>query len=415
LQPIAQIVNPTCNGDCDGSIILTPQNGTPPFNITWSNSSVGPSINNLCAGSYTATIFDSQGCNVVTNPIVLVNPPIPNTGPINGTDTICIGSNSEIFSVPLDNTYTYNWTSIGNIVSGQTSNQVEIDFSNVISGNTQISVIPFDQNGCQGTPIQFQSLVLEINPIITQIGPFCIYDDCQQLSAIPQGGQFSGIGVDIDEFCPQQTSQSLNQITYTYTLSGCQFSQTSNILVTPKPIITEINPENTYVQICDGDDSATVVFNVISDQSPTTNYWIYQNDTTESDTYTGIFPEGTSYISVFVESNSCFSDIESTSITVDRCPEVIYYIPNSFTPDNDEHNQIFQVIFTAGFSPAEFHLEIWNRWGELIWESYDHTAKWDGTYAGKACQAGVYTWKIRFGNEDNDGFNVINGHLNLLR
>jgi len=415
LQPLVQTANPTCNGDCDGSATVTPQNGTPPFNITWSTGSIGATIGGLCAGSYLATIFDSQGCNVVSNPIVLTDPPVPITGPILGTDTVCIGSDSEIFSVINNIGYTYVWTSQGSIVSGQSTNQVDIDFNNVNAGISQISVTPFDLNGCQGVTTQFQTLVLDINPLITQIGPFCIYDDCQVLNATPQGGQFSGSGINSGQFCPQQTTQLLNQITYTYTISGCQFIETSDIIVTPKPSIVEINPDNSYIQICDGNDSAVVTFNVISDQSPTTNYWIYLGDTSETNIYNGAFTEGTSYVSVFVESNGCFSDVESTSVTVDRCPEVIYYIPNSFTPDNDEHNQVFQVVFTSGFSPAEFHLEVWNRWGELIWETYDHTAKWDGTYGGRNCQAGIYTWEIRFGNEDNDGFNVINGHINLLR
>lgn len=414
LPPLVQITNPICNGDSDASIILTPQNGTPPFTISWSNGMNGSTITGLSSGTYIATVIDAQGCNVTTSPIVLVDPPIPTTSPITGNDTICVGSSSEIFSVVTTPGYTYIWQSQATIISGQGTNQVFLDFSQSV-GQITTTVIPVDQNLCQGNPATFQSIVLDINPQITQIGPFCKYDNCQQLSAIPVGGQFSGLAVVGSQFCPQQSILSINQVVYTYELSGCEFIATSDIVVNPKPTIIEIIPDDAYIQICDGEDSTTLTLDVLSDQTPTTNYWIYLGDTTQSQDFTGNFGEGISQISVFVESNGCISDEVTTTVNVDKCPQLIYYIPNSFTPDNDEHNQSFQVVFTSGFSPQEFHLEIWNRWGELIWESFDHTAKWDGTYGGKICQPGIYTWKIRFGNEDNDGFNLIHGHVNLLK
>jgi gliding motility-associated-like protein len=413
LPPLVQSTNPSCNGYSDGSIILNPQNGTPPFTINWSNSMTGSNITGLTSGTYIATIFDSQGCNVVTSPITLTDPPIPTTSQITGTDTICIGSNSEIFSVNPNPNFQYLWQTTGTVTSGQGTNQVTIDFSQN-NGQVTIEVTP-SSNGCQGTSVQLISTILDINPVITQIGPFCIYENCQQLTAQPNGGQFSGVGVIGNTFCPQQTNLPVNQINYTYTISGCQFSTTSNIVVTPKPTILEITPDNAFIQICDGNDSATVTLSVLSDQLPSNNYWIVGGDTILSEVLLSNFGEGITTVHVFVESNGCFSDIESTTVNITKCPEVIYYIPNSFTPDGDEHNQMFEVVFTSGFSPSEFHLEIFNRWGEIIWESFDHTAKWDGTFGGKICQPGIYTWKIRFGNEDNDGFNLIHGHFNLLK
>lgn len=414
LQPLAQIVNPTCNGDSDASIVLTPQSGTPPYTITWSNGMTGDILNGLSSGSYVATIFDSQGCNVVSNPIVITDPQVPVTGPIIGTDTICIGSNNEMFSVPFNVDYSYIWQTNGNIISGQGNDTIYVDFSQ----NTQatIEVIPVDNNGCQGLPVDFQPLILDILPVINQISPLCEYDDCQDLLATPIGGQFSGSGLNnTNQFCPNLASVGVNQITYTYTLSGCLFTETTNIVVNPKPNIIEIIPDNAYIEICGADDSTLLTLSVQSDQLPSINYWIYSGDTIESTNFTSNFGVGISEVFVYVESNGCFSEVESTTISVDRCPELIYYIPNSFTPDGDEFNQVFGVNFTSGFNPYEFQLQIWNRWGEIIWESFDHTATWDGTYDGKPCQSGIYTYIIKFGNEDNDGFQVVTGHLNLLR
>lgn len=95
--------------------------------------------------------------------------------------------------------------------------------------------------------------------------------------------------------------------------------------------------------------------------------------------------------------------------------ELLYFIPNSFTPDGDAFNQTFKPIFTAGFDPYDFNLKIFNRWGEIIWESNDAEAGWDGTYGGKIVQAGIYTWAIEFKTAYSDERKYINGHVNVMR
>ena len=58
---------------------------------------------------------------------------------------------------------------------------------------------------------------------------------------------------------------------------------------------------------------------------------------------------------------------------------------------------------------------IFNRWGEIIWESYDHTVGWDGTYMGRTVQDGTYTWRIDFSISANDKRELITGHVNVIR
>ena len=97
--------------------------------------------------------------------------------------------------------------------------------------------------------------------------------------------------------------------------------------------------------------------------------------------------------------------------------EPIYYVPNTFTPDEDEHNQTWQAIFTTGFDPFAFQLAVFNRWGEVIWETNDATQAWDGTYGpdGIKVPAGMYTWKLQFETKENDYRKIVTGHLNLIR
>jgi hypothetical protein len=56
-----------------------------------------------------------------------------------------------------------------------------------------------------------------------------------------------------------------------------------------------------------------------------------------------------------------------------------------------------------------------NRWGELIWESWNVEGRWDGTYNGIPVQDGVYTWMIDFGLLDTDERRLLHGHVTLLR
>ena len=98
---------------------------------------------------------------------------------------------------------------------------------------------------------------------------------------------------------------------------------------------------------------------------------------------------------------------------------MIYYVPNTFTPDDDNFNQTFKPIFTSGFDPFDYTLYIFNRWGEIIFESHDANVGWNGTYGSNSeiemVQDGTYTWKIEFKTNANDERKMIIGHVNILR
>jgi gliding motility-associated-like protein len=60
---------------------------------------------------------------------------------------------------------------------------------------------------------------------------------------------------------------------------------------------------------------------------------------------------------------------------------------------------------------------IYNRWGELIFESFDASKGWDGSYGteGGLVQDGTYTYKITFKNPKLDERVIVHGHVNLIR
>lgn len=66
-------------------------------------------------------------------------------------------------------------------------------------------------------------------------------------------------------------------------------------------------------------------------------------------------------------------------------------MPNAFTANNDGLNDKF---YWLPVFVKEFYLQIYNRWGELIFETKDKNQPWDGTYNGKNVPADVYFYKL---------------------
>jgi gliding motility-associated-like protein len=73
----------------------------------------------------------------------------------------------------------------------------------------------------------------------------------------------------------------------------------------------------------------------------------------------------------------------------------------------------------SGFDPYDYNLFIYNRWGELIFESKDANFGWDGTYGiggeNRAVQDGTYTYQIIYKLKNNDFRSTIHGHVNVIR
>lgn len=146
--------------------------------------------------------------------------------------------------------------------------------------------------------------------------------------------------------------------------------------------------------------------------------WDFDDDTANS-TATNpdhTFPdtESAGYV-VTLYAYSPIGCVDSVSQVITIKQEIIFYIPNTFTPDGDEFNQNFMPVFTAGFDASDFELYIRNRWGETIFESRDVNAGWDGTYNGKLVQAGTYVWHLEFKDELNDARYLHTGHITIIR
>jgi len=87
------------------------------------------------------------------------------------------------------------------------------------------------------------------------------------------------------------------------------------------------------------------------------------------------------------------------------------YVPNTFTPNGDGDNEFFSVV---AFNMQLLELEIFDRWGELIFSTTDPAKGWDGRYKGELCKTDVYEWKLLYIN-NYDVRKVKFGHVNLLK
>lgn len=105
---------------------------------------------------------------------------------------------------------------------------------------------------------------------------------------------------------------------------------------------------------------------------------------------------------------------DTISRIIEVHPEVILYAPNTFTPDGDEFNQTWR-IHADGLDIYSFNIQIYNRWGEMVFESNDPFIGWDGTYKGRIVETGTYSWRISARDRLSDNKYEWNGNVNVLR
>lgn len=93
---------------------------------------------------------------------------------------------------------------------------------------------------------------------------------------------------------------------------------------------------------------------------------------------------------------------------------VVPLIPNAFTPNGDGLNDTFMILGLPPENITRFNLQIFNRWGQMVFSSNNILQGWDGTMKGEICPEGDYTWVIFY--EDNDRTKTSNkGLVTLLR
>jgi len=111
--------------------------------------------------------------------------------------------------------------------------------------------------------------------------------------------------------------------------------------------------------------------------------------------------------SVVVSYDGC---VNSDSIKIGECPGLICF-PNAFTPNSDGLNDTFHPI---GKGIEKLSMQIFNRWGTMVFETSSPETGWDGTYKGSLCPEETYVFKASYkiiGGEEKQ----VTGTITLLR
>jgi gliding motility-associated-like protein len=110
------------------------------------------------------------------------------------------------------------------------------------------------------------------------------------------------------------------------------------------------------------------------------------------------------------DKNNC-SGRDSIVVSQKQCLQG-FFIPNSFTPNNDGRNDVFKPLVFGRVQIYEF--TVYNKWGETIFKSNDINKGWDGTYKGLSQQSNVFVWTCKYQFE-NEPIKIEKGKVLLLK
>jgi gliding motility-associated-like protein len=383
-----------------GSATVVASGGAGNFTYIWSPSGgTGATASNIGAGPYTVTVTDGNGCTETAS--VTVNT-------VNGPDVVIASSNNvscfglsdgSATAIASNGTpgYTYSWSPSGG------NNAVATGLS---AGNYTIEVV--DAAGCTAfatvTITQPQQII--ITGVVTDAA-------CGSLDGAITANAVGGTGPLTYVWQPGniagQTISNLSGGTYTVTVSDgtCSESAPFTVNVTGS-LSVDINPP--FAVINQGDEvDLTVTVN--PNIAGSTYSW---NPTTDLSCSSCPNPtaspnETTTYTVTVTSPDGCVGTA-STLITVEMvCGDI--FMPTIFSPNDDGLNDELCLL---GGCIEKMELSIYNRWGELVFQTDSQDNCWDGTFKGQRMNTAAFVYvlyvKLLNGEEIQQ-----KGNINLVR
>lgn len=379
-------------------------------------------VNPLVATTYTVYSENQNGC--VSAPATIdVTVRAPLTGNISPYDTICPGYPTDILADVtggIGMPYHFVWTS-GEVSNGPASHQIIAN-----PPSTQMYTVTITDE-CESTPL-VMSTEIYVAPL--PVPQYEVLDPEQCEPAVfhiinttdPALSQYNYWLVDNEhQYINQDTIATPEFYEGTYdmqmiitTYHGCVDSLTfmDALSVKPKPIASFQHSPNPVQMF-----NTNVVFTSTSFLAHEYDWYFEQGYPSWSGQASVLtqFPDGetgTYDVQLVVTSELGCKDTVDYELIV--FPEVLIFAPNTFTPDGDEFNQHW-MVHIVGVDIYDFDLLIFDRWGQLVWESHDPSIPWDGTLNGEPLPVGQYNWAITTKDLLNDGKYTYNGHVNIIR
>lgn len=379
---------------CEGTVVILSGSGATNYSWTGGITNNVPFNQNVGVNQYTVTGTDLNSCTNTATITVVVNPnPIVSAGPDQ------TGCDSDWIILTAQGTSNLYWN---NSIINATPFQQTI-------GTTTYIVYDSLSTGC--TSSDTVTVTILSQPIISVIGGEICEDEGIILSG--QGASTynwtNGVQNNV-EFFPNYTDS------YTLTgtaANGCTSQVTVTVIVNPNPIadfewtnteLTMLNSETGFINLSSGASNFEWNFGDGSNYNyefEPTHTFPYEESATYNVLLTAISDKG------------CVDQIEKY-ITVEQSYTI--WVPNSFTPDGNGVNEGFKPVM-EGFDKYTYTLYIFNRWGQLVFESHNMETGWNGSYGANIEQAqdGVFTWKIIATVENTSDTKVFVGHVALLK
>jgi len=387
---------------CNSSYLLIPNvlGGTPPYTYSWSNGST-LSSQTLGEGDYNLIVSDLYDCEYTSNISITYDPPpVVDLGP----DYI-IPCNTSTILIPniIGGTqpYSYEWS------NGSINSTLAIS-----TGNYTLTVS--DLNDCIDT--DNIEITQDIPGTVTLTGGGSICDN--GTNTVDVNFNFNGLlpwNLEFTNGLSNQTIQGISDSNYLFTTNNegiynvvsasdvndclANIVGIAQVIVHPLPVAI-ISPAE--ISIYEGDAIELEVG----------DYAMYQWFSAEGldlDTLSTltVSDSGMFYVEV-IDFNGC-SDVSDVAIVHTQLHTHLF-IPNTFTPNGDDHNELFVI---RGDNVRTFNIQIFNRWGKLMFMSNSIYKSWDGTFKNKKVQEGTYYFNVNtLGYDDRDielsgGVNVI--------
>ncbi|MGN6617446.1 MAG: gliding motility-associated C-terminal domain-containing protein [Ilyomonas sp.] len=324
--------------------------------------------------------IDTKGCKVTDT--ILVN--LIQTPQVDlGADTaVCMNSNITVDAGSGFTNYVWN--------TGETAQQI------VIKDSGSYTVKAYSTNGCYSADTINVSVHPPVNLNFSNDSLIC-----KGSSYAINPGTFKKYlwqdGSTAPEYILKQPGQYWVQVTDNY---NCVSRDTLTIKGYKKM------PENFLpdtLGICKGN-----VTNLQSNQSFASYFW----NTGSTSPVIQITEAGLYWLKV-TNTEGC-SNTDSVSVYYKNCvvPDVVYF-PTAFTPNHDGLNDLYKASVSGNLQ--KFHLAIFNRFGQKVFESSDPQRAWDGTIAGLDQQAGVYVFMGSYQFNNNNKTETIKGTITLIR
>ncbi|MCC6700729.1 MAG: gliding motility-associated C-terminal domain-containing protein [Fluviicola sp.] len=412
--PTAQNNGPLCPGD---AFNLT-STGLPGSTYSWTgpngfvSGNQNPTIASVTAadaGLYTVTV-SLAGCTGTATTTLTMNPSQVPT--ITQVGPFCINDPVVLLQASVAGG-TWSGNGIVNPVTGQFAP------SSAVSGN---NVITYTVIGACAVPA---TTTIVINPLPTVQFTAPDLSGCTPFTAVFTDNSVPASSSVSWDFGDGTNSTQTGTVSHVYngtgcfdvsltttSAEGCSSSLTLNNYICVNPYadasFTVDNPTHSIIN---------PEFQTFNSSTDATIYsWTFGDGTTSSATNpTHEYPSEPGTYTIMLAANNANNCPDTAYLTVVIEDQLIFHVPNSFTPDGDEFNNMFEPIFYSGFDPQSYTLLIYDRWGEVLFESHNVEQGWNGTYHDGIVKEGTYTWTIQFKDSMSDKKRTYNGNVTLLK